>query len=767
MNTHFTMRRGAVLGLLPLLPSLLTAQDELAPHAPRELSMGADAFQIPLHECGDGLWACGPDYKVRFDGTRTEFHPVVGAAVPITPTWTWRTVRLGGEVAHEVAGDAPALGGFRFERTWQHDGSAVPVVEAWDVDAEGVEQTFLLTVPPALGGPAFEIVGAVDAPRLAATARGARHEALTWHDADGIDRVGYGAAVAIDARGARLRLDTSWDGEHVRIAVPSAWLHTASYPVLIDPLTSNVALSPDGNRVHEPHIEYGEGANRRVVTYGRLVSGNDWDAYGRMYDSSWTYRGVVLAESDANLSVRSVSTGYVRSTDRFVLAFEEETPALRSIRARVVPGTATNTSDGTEVTISPSIAGRQHGRPVVGGAREGDSALVVYEDDLGVGQDSDTTRIRARMLDTLSYSRGPVLDLSAGGGNSFDAQSPSVSDLDFAGDWAVAWQERNTGLPTDDWDVMVHKVEDDGTLRGRQSYSFPATQGLHKLQPKIAGELNDYVITYLTAVNDGNPVARAGSRVRSLEFSWGSAQAAPSAPRAERILASETTNRLGFGETGDAVAFDDLTESHYVVVWIRSGNLFANEPTLLMASRVGGDGVLETHELESVVSLSPPFGAASTSFERDGQSFLIAYGQTTGGSGNSVRGLVLEHPAAIATPYGPSCNGALSANHRPLAGSRLFRMTLAGAQGNQASWLLAGVAPANFVVPGLSNCPVLLDIQITPILVATDTSTQSGTARFDLPIPNAAAGTNIYWQALQTSLLNVSGLSNGVYTAIR
>lgn len=96
-----------------------------------------------------GVWAGGAGYKVRF-GDDVTFFPRLGKSAPrnLPLTWRTRTVTVGGRVLvdADVVCNAGATGPTRFEYR------RGPVVEAYDVRADGIEQTFVLAQRPAIAG---------------------------------------------------------------------------------------------------------------------------------------------------------------------------------------------------------------------------------------------------------------------------------------------------------------------------------------------------------------------------------------------------------------------------------------------------------------------------------------------------------------------------------------------------------------------------------------------------------------------------------------
>ncbi|MEM7201021.1 MAG: hypothetical protein AAF628_12180 [Planctomycetota bacterium] len=249
------MRRnapGALLHTLLLFATPLAGQTTLGPRS----ALDAIDWRVPIHTqsedpaFGDyGVWAAGRGYKVSFhDGMC--FYPVLGADAPRHQPlrWTTRGVRLGElEILPDRATYRPHHDAWRFEYRF------AGVTEAYDVRPDGVEQSFVVARPAALGGAApldGDLVvtgqwGSSLQPVRDAVPGSARSE-LHFVDQTGRELVRYGGAIALDAAGRRTDVSTAVWGDAIRLIVPAAWVRTATWPITIDPLLCGLAFDSAG-----------------------------------------------------------------------------------------------------------------------------------------------------------------------------------------------------------------------------------------------------------------------------------------------------------------------------------------------------------------------------------------------------------------------------------------------------------------------------------------------------------------------------------------
>ena len=175
MNTSIrTLMAGSALA------SLLGAQEPAATQIPQPEDGGLLA---PIHTAPEGeeelgpygLWAAGDDWKASFhDGF--SFYPVLGREAPRNLPLRWRSTSWGPAGSVDPHRPSESLVEERWTATRFERSFGGQVVEAYDLSAEGVEQTFTLNTP-FRGGQDLEIAGALVSP-LSAAVRPASHGEL-------------------------------------------------------------------------------------------------------------------------------------------------------------------------------------------------------------------------------------------------------------------------------------------------------------------------------------------------------------------------------------------------------------------------------------------------------------------------------------------------------------------------------------------------------------------------------------------------------------
>lgn len=774
MNNDFStysLRHGLAgpLTLVALLSvgAIAPAQDASLPNgqAPQQAqTAGAieGMFRVPLQQDeldAQQLWASGDTYKVGFRRSGMQFVPVLGPDAPVSRPLNWRTLRVGDTT---IEANSAELQHTDWRVELRHQAG---FVEAYDVLPNGVEQTFVFAAPPTfdLRTNTLAIEGAIES-SLHAKPRGAAHEAIAFCDELGNPVVQYGRAFAFDATGDRIELATGYDGKRISIEVPTAWLQSATYPVVVDPLTSRSTLvNPNNNGVYCPQTARDLLNDRMIVGYSRSIAANDYDAYVRAMTADYAALGFIYYDL-GNDSVKEVSVAWVRQGNTWVVAAGKHDQNVHTVRIHLHPTSSINTSGGQNLTV-PQLASFSHSRPVVGGSvASSPVAYVAYERDLGQ-PDGSLTKIWGAVIDTANATIAPASLLVAQ--TAVDTQRPSISSRTSSStDWVVAYQRKN-GLPNDDWDVWLTKVNGQGNVSATVQLPIGNSNGLHSFQPKVDGSAGTFYIAYLTRPLDGTPIGMTGTRLNVQRIRWTQSAATPYVPSSlEYVVDSHPTSIIELHDGARPIAVNESTSNHFVVAWRRLGDFFGGRPTKLMATRYGYDDVpLETHELESDASLISPYGPVSVHHDLPDRSFPLTYGGIAFAN-NAVYGRKLDQPNASANPYGGTCGGNLTSGI-PYAGYESYRIKLAFAAPDTATWLWAALAPGNLPLPGLTNCAVLLDVQAAPIIVDQSITTAGGVAYFQFPLPSSAAGIDLYFQAMQLQLGSDFDMSDGLQVLIR
>ena len=220
-----------------------------------------------------GIWAAGKDYKVSFHDGAT-FAPYLGGHYPHNQPFRWTTtsVTVGTEdLLTRQDRIADRASDTRYE--YDHGG----VIEAYDVQLDGLEQTFVIPTAPAAGD--LIVRGKVET-ALTATRVADRHTAIQFVDHNGDPILTYGAATAVDAAGRRVPMTTTFADGNFELELDAAWLSDASYPVVVDPF-----IGPT-SQLHTWSGPFGSPAEVDVLREDGRATENVWICYTRQVSAT-------------------------------------------------------------------------------------------------------------------------------------------------------------------------------------------------------------------------------------------------------------------------------------------------------------------------------------------------------------------------------------------------------------------------------------------------------------------------------------------------
>lgn len=240
--------------------------------------------RVFAEQVADGtIWAANGVWKASFEAGRTTFLPFLGSQEPSRPV----AFRL---ASASVSGRELALGGeattLREQRVEIDHGT---VLEAYDLRAQGIEQSFVLRDLPVRGELRLDL--AVDT-GLEVVADG---PGFTFRCAAGAVR--YGAAMAIDARGRQLALQTQRTAAGLQLVVPAEFVAQATMPLVIDPMISTVtALAPSTAELKGTDIAFDASLGQYYVTYERSFSATDHDVYVAVLGADMQFQTLVTID---------------------------------------------------------------------------------------------------------------------------------------------------------------------------------------------------------------------------------------------------------------------------------------------------------------------------------------------------------------------------------------------------------------------------------------------------------------------------------------
>ncbi|MCA8952078.1 MAG: hypothetical protein KDE27_21390 [Planctomycetes bacterium] len=672
----------------------LTAQDPGGPPAPAPIPL--DSGLTPIHTQADdsgfayGLWGAGQRYKASFHAGAT-FVPYLGRSYPETQSLRWhtRSAKVGTAELVNAGAPQPSLSEFRAE----YDLGGI--VEAWDIRAEGLEQTFVLSARPAATGD-LVITGEIET-ALVAAARAAAHAPLVFADAAGTPIASYGAATAIDANGRRRAMTTAFEHGEVTLALDGAWLADAAYPVVVDPMLG-VLYSITGAVIEDIDLvrdSFGTaGHNWRAGV--RWAAVDDADLWLRRFNDDGSGDTLVYNDITASWSAIDCSLGVHRQAACVLLAFarhfSDDTRKVRfhkHLRADFTLQTNygsvfTSTSQGRRPDVATDLTSFAPA-----------SLLVVFQQENGLTfYETNSSEVRGVLIDlTGAGSAGvtfPIADTIF-----TDNERPQVGQLRSGSGsaWTVASQVIGTfNNPHVDWDVELRRVDRQANV------SAPTVIGLadgwHQMAPRLAGFGGEPLVVYPqadSAVVGTKPSEVGGMEIVTRRMNWnGSSFYQPYGHWKVAINADPRAILTGVG-------FDSTTNSHYVVSYrsTTTDNVYLNVYGYRGYAIGGATTVFPAGGSDTTVS-------GAVAYDDAAERFLVAYGVNSG-SGGETRVDAYVHPSAPApTLSGLGCSAAqLSWEGSQLIGDADCAVRLDGLPNGALSTILVGTQPFSSLLTGL------------------------------------------------------------------
>jgi hypothetical protein len=721
------------------------------------------SLRTPIHTAPDdlgfayGTWAAGDDYKVSFHDGMT-FVPYLGGSYPTTQKLRWRTTSAKvGEV--ELVTGAPV-----HEHTdYRYEYRFGPITEAYDVLAEGLEQTFVVSQRPAVGD--LVIRGAVES-LLRSRNAPAAHQALTFVDADGHAIVEYGRAIAYDGNGRSIDVTTEHADGVVTLTVPGDWIAAAAMPIVVDPLLARVTVSTwtgGFGEVEGVDIARDDSATSLNVmfAFARRASATDSDLWLRLTNDNMSGAALVFSDITTNWDTDQPSCCFVGGVVRFAAAFRRffptATPTTSQIRCKLHDsGSATLT---TNVGFLIPASGINHWRPDIGGVESfatGNNAYVVFQqEDNGAGNgfsNTNLSKVYGVLLDanTASGTFLPPVELSPG--IFTDSERPSITK-NAAGGTAFSWvcvfqriASSSTALP---WDVIGKKIAQNGTIASGSFLSdYSGTPLTHQLGPVVEGNNGRYAVAFAAVDQASVPFATTlitGKQVVVERFDWPQTASAPTGNYAPVLLRNFSDRR--WEVTG--IGYDTNTGSHWTVGYrsippLGDGGLFFQ--------RCGYDGgVTEGHTTLYFVSGQLPVGG-NVVFDNDNNNFLFGYGVNNAAASLPVFGHAVTYlPAAPPSNFGfgSACSSAtLGWNGSQQIGAQFGSIGLSSAPSTAIHFLILSLGTVNVPVinPAVFPGCRLLVAAAGPDYLGYFPPQIGSAPVFPLPLPSFLGSQTLYFQ---------------------
>lgn len=615
----------------------------------------ADQEQGALHAASrpHGIVATGDSYtglagplQVDFGAANVSITPLLGPDAPesmpltIAPTQVLR----GTQVLH----------GFE-QRKAQVRGEDVidfalghGITERFVTREDGVKHSFFFASRPAGSG---DLAVRLAVETLLQCVCNEHAEQLVF-SAGALGSIHIGAVVGIDRTGQRADGYMRFDGEHLDLVLPAAFVDSANYPLELDPIISGAINAGRSFSDTNPDIAYDTSNAVYLVAYESVASSSDQDVWCQRI----TYDGIrlgnpILIASNAHRSTIP-TVGNCNSLNNFLVAWQDNgSGAAWNVLGRSVDA-ATGATSGVG-TIAGGLA--QQTRPDVGGDSYASSpgiglCMCVYEKQ-GYGIESCVVRMQNDPPTADSYqfleSTTQVADF------------PAISkDGRNVGIWFVTWVRGNR--------VHVRGVDYSGNPVGTtvSTSAYPNSP----VRPDVDGDAASFTVVY-----EDPGFALGQTSIRAFHGTWDGS-----------TLQTGNSSFLAYWQQGLAkVPAISLMGSKYTVAWINGSTIRVQNLELDSTQKCGSEFVVSA---PNRTHWGPALASRRSGGDSTSESGLLAYqpyDTTTGNNGLDARLYATfgNNPIVpIAGAGGCGVGGSIGTSGGNFAlGNTNFKVTLDGA----------------------------------------------------------------------------------------
>ena len=321
--------------------------------------------------------AYGRAFKARFEPGRVEYLPALGATAQRDHPLSFALERVtrGGSLVHEAEPVRPSRAGDLVVYA-----RGAELEERYSVSAEGVHQTFLFASLPAGSGDL--VVRGIVVTDLAP--RPTPGGGLFFGDPE-LGGVRVGAVFGIDAEGRTAAGSLGVAGGALELVLPAAFVDTATFPVLLDPLLGTQTTLDDTSAI-DSSPEIAKGDQGYLVVWERSFSLTHQEVYGQRVDGFGNLEGGLVPISTGNGTLsREPAAGGVASESNYLVAFTYAPNVLTTPQVRCVNVSFFEWGDvSSSVAVAPS-ANIQSSPDVGGDLTETDDEAFVVWDEAGAG----------------------------------------------------------------------------------------------------------------------------------------------------------------------------------------------------------------------------------------------------------------------------------------------------------------------------------------------------------------------------------------------
>jgi hypothetical protein len=409
--------------------------------SPQEIA-GAPFERVLFDEPGDGaLWVRGASYKASFSAAGATVIPYFGSDAPRNYPLELevRSATLGGEPLDiELATVSRKNELVRLERG--------AFTEEYAVELDKFEQRFVFATLPGAG----ELVLRMDArTELAAWDLGA-----TLRFENELGRIDYGQAFALDAKGARVELDSVLTDGVIELRVPADFVANAVLPLVIDPFVTFFTVGGGARDEFLCDVAYDVSSDRWCVSWADVWSATDYDVYARLVTGAGLLQSTYTIDFTSLLWTTPAVANNNASNNFLVVAAVVPSGGVADIRGRTLDPIALAT--GAQFQISPADGAYRNLPDVGGDPYQGSSFYcVVWQRSVS----ASNVDIEFRMVSAAGVPQGSGFTALENGAGWHERPSISnglgVDNGDGTAGWTVVWQYRYSSSDRDIYGAQI------------------------------------------------------------------------------------------------------------------------------------------------------------------------------------------------------------------------------------------------------------------------------------------------------------------------
>ncbi len=355
-------------------------------HSPQDMetSFAGDAVAIAsrstmLQEFGDRLVGGGPGYSVVLGRDGVEYTPALGRRAPraMPVRFTLQSIRRTDVDWLAVDGPLP--------RPRAEDGTAVfgygaGIDERFEMRSDGVALSYHFARP--LGGSGDLVVRLALDTELETEHRGALPADGLVLSAPGLGGVRIGGVTGIDGAGRSVPGGARFDGRHLELVLPEAFVDSAAYPLVLDPLIGTDFLAEaSGFDDINADVAYDADNDVYLVVWQVELSATNVHAHAQRISGGGTLLGGFLLPSGFPFPSVTLNckVGNVRFTNKFLVAWQEGASILGPWDIRCSTVDAATGAVSPTATIAATAADEVDPDVASDGSGVDDEALVVWQ----------------------------------------------------------------------------------------------------------------------------------------------------------------------------------------------------------------------------------------------------------------------------------------------------------------------------------------------------------------------------------------------------